>query len=109
MRILPFGAFGLGAFLLGACAISEPKPPKVPLSRRASNDLSCPASELHITSEDDKYWQVRGCDRADTYVKQCDECLDMTALALGVPMTNRCDCAWVPVTEARKARGNRSR
>ncbi|MDF2694081.1 MAG: hypothetical protein K0S65_2464, partial [Labilithrix sp.] len=44
-----------------ACAVSEPEPPKVPLSRRASIDFGCPAAELHITSDDDRLWTVRGC------------------------------------------------
>ena len=89
-------AFELGILLLSACAVREPEPPKVPLSKRAAIDFQCPASELNVTSDDDRLWQVRGCNRIGYYVKRCGECLDAISLAAGIPITNRCDCEWVP-------------
>lgn len=92
MRVV---AFAFGVLFLGSCAVSEPAPPKLPLSKRAAIDFQCPASELNITSDDDRLWQVRGCNRIGYYIKRCDECLDAVSLAANVPITNRCDCEWV--------------
>ena len=90
----------IGVLVLGACAVSEPEPPKVPLSRRAAIDFQCSARELNITSDDDRVWQVRGCNKFGYYTKRCDECLDPVSLAVNVPITNRCDCEWVLVRPA---------
>ena len=86
--------------LLVACAVSEPEPPRVPLSRRAAMDFQCPVTELNITSDDDRVWQVRGCNRIGYYIKRCGECLDPVSLAANIPITNRCDCEWVLVRPA---------
>lgn len=87
--------FAFAALLIAACATSDPGPPKVPLSKRASIDFGCPASELNINSDDDQLWQVRGCNRIGYYVKRCGQCLDAVSLAASVPVTSSCDCEWI--------------
>lgn len=85
-----------------ACAVREPEPPKVPLGRRASIDFGCPAEKLHITSDDDVLWTVRGCNKYGFYERRCSQCMDMLVSgAAGFPITSSCDCEWVLTTGRR--------
>ncbi|MBX3220477.1 MAG: hypothetical protein KF795_08165 [Labilithrix sp.] len=81
--------------------MSEPAPPKVPLSQRASIDFKCPAAQLHITSDDDVLWSVRGCNKYGFYERRCAQCLDAVSMAAQVPITSSCDCQWILTTGRR--------
>lgn len=92
MRTVAFALFG---GLLLACAASEPPPPRVPLPKRAEIDLRCPSGELQYRPSDERVWEVRGCNKRAFYVKRCGDCLDPVTFVAQVPVTSRCDCAWV--------------